>query len=191
MCNFDAVIRTQRFLRPPGCKTCHYWISQSHTIVGLTIFLLCSRTSWVLSTSNPRWILSYEGMYGSFSNATTHILTSDSQHPNLPLQSINDLRCKWDFSRVKVHLVASLSGKHEQWPNVIQTGHPRLMKVIRDIGARAGPSKELHLECQVSTGNIYMDGRSTTSRVQVWVNVRRNGWKSFIILLEEQMLNTG
>lgn len=85
----------------------------------------------------------------------SRVLNLVIQHPNLPLQSIEDLRRKWDFSKVKVYLISSISGKHEQWPNVIKTGHPRLMKIVRDIGARAGPSKELHLECQVWLSLLY------------------------------------
>jgi hypothetical protein len=42
------------------------------------------------------------------------------QHPNLPIQSIEDLRLKWDWSKIKVQLVASFAGKHEGWPRVVQ-----------------------------------------------------------------------
>lgn len=75
------------------------------------------------------------------------------QHPALPLQSINDLRMKWDWSKVKVKLVPSIAGKHEGWLNVILTGHMRLMKAIRDTGLRTGKgkaAKDLVIECQVS-----------------------------------------
>ena len=85
-----------------------------------------------------------------------HFDTTDPvpQHPNLPLQSINDLRMKWDWSKVKVKLVPSIAGKHEGWPNVILTGHTRLMKAVRDTGLRTGKgraAKDLVIECQVFT----------------------------------------
>lgn len=57
---------------------------------------------------------------------------------------------RWDWSKVTVQLVASLAGKHEGWPNVIRTGHTALMKAVRDIHARAGKDREVHIECQVS-----------------------------------------
>ncbi|KAJ3548645.1 hypothetical protein NMY22_g1191 [Coprinellus aureogranulatus] len=38
-------------------------------------------------------------------------------HPNLPIKSIDELRQLWDWSQVKVHLVASIAGKHEGWPS--------------------------------------------------------------------------
>ncbi|KAG5640711.1 hypothetical protein DXG03_007468 [Asterophora parasitica] len=41
-------------------------------------------------------------------------------HPDLPLKSIEELRMLWDWSKVKVHLVASIAGKHEGWPAVIK-----------------------------------------------------------------------
>jgi tyrosyl-DNA phosphodiesterase-1 len=51
-----------------------------------------------------------------------------------------------------VKLIPSIAGKHEGWPAVIQTGHTRLMKAVRDLGLRTGKGKaarELALECQV------------------------------------------
>ena len=75
---------------------------------------------------------------------------SRGQHgSSLPLQSVSDLRCKYDFSKVHVHLVSSLSGKFEGWPEVVRVGHPRLMKVVMDIGAKPQPGWEVALECQV------------------------------------------
>jgi hypothetical protein len=68
------------------------------------------------------------------------------------MRSIDDLRTRWDWSKVKAHLVPSIAGKHEGWPNVVLTGHPRLMKVVRSIGMRTGKAKgnkDLVLECQV------------------------------------------
>lgn len=84
------------------------------------------------------------------------VMRSDN-HPDLPLKSIDDLRMRWDWSKVKAHLVPSIAGKHEGWPNVIRTGHPRVMKVVRKMGMRAekGKGKELILECQGSSIGIY------------------------------------
>ncbi|KAG2127426.1 hypothetical protein BD769DRAFT_1460497 [Suillus cothurnatus] len=62
-------------------------------------------------------------------------------YPNLPLQTISDLQMKGDWSKVKVKLVPSIAGKHEGWPNVILTGHTRLMKAIRDMGLRTRKGK--------------------------------------------------
>ncbi|KAF9480645.1 phospholipase D/nuclease [Pholiota conissans] len=79
-------------------------------------------------------------------------------HPNLPLKAIEELRQKWDWSNVKVQLVSSIAGKHEGWPSVIQTGHPRLMSVVRKLGMRTGEgshAKDLILECQGSSIGIY------------------------------------
>ncbi|KAJ2931935.1 hypothetical protein H1R20_g5159, partial [Candolleomyces eurysporus] len=49
----------------------------------------------------------------------------NDNHPNLPIKLVDELRQKWDWSKVKVHLVASIAGKHESWPSVInaQDGH--------------------------------------------------------------------
>ncbi|KAG6867719.1 hypothetical protein C0993_011965 [Termitomyces sp. T159_Od127] len=73
-------------------------------------------------------------------------------HPDLPIKSIDELGTRWDWSKVKVHLVPSISGKHEGWPAVIKTGHPRLMQVVRNMGLRTGKgktAKDITLECQV------------------------------------------
>jgi hypothetical protein len=59
---------------------------------------------------------------------------------------------KWDWSKVKGKLVPSIAGKHEGWPNVILTGHARLMKAVRDVGLRTGKgkaAKDLVIESQV------------------------------------------
>ncbi|OAX34687.1 phospholipase D/nuclease [Rhizopogon vinicolor AM-OR11-026] len=88
--------------------------------------------------------------------ALANMLAND--HPNLPLQTINDLRMKWDWSKVKVKLVPSIAGKHEGWPHVILTGHTRLMKAVRDMGLRTGKgkaAKDLVVECQGSSIGIY------------------------------------
>lgn len=89
-------------------------------------------------------------------DALTNMLTHE--HPNLPLQAISDLRSKWDWSKVKVKLIPSIAGKHEGWPKVVQSGHPRLMKAIRDFGLRTGQgkaAKELMIECQGSSIGNY------------------------------------
>ncbi|KAG6918489.1 hypothetical protein DXG01_014116 [Tephrocybe rancida] len=73
-------------------------------------------------------------------------------HPDLPIKSIEELRMRWDWSKVKVYLVPSIAGKHEGWPNVVKTGHPRLMHVVRNMGLRTGKgkgSKVIGLECQM------------------------------------------
>ncbi|KAF8128029.1 hypothetical protein EV363DRAFT_452845 [Boletus edulis] len=88
--------------------------------------------------------------------ALASMLAND--HPKLPLQTIEDLRSKWDFSKVSVKLISSIAGKHEGWPAVIQTGHTRLMKAVRDLGLRTGKGKaarDLVLECQGSSIGTY------------------------------------
>ncbi|KAH7882123.1 tyrosyl-DNA phosphodiesterase-domain-containing protein [Phlebopus sp. FC_14] len=88
--------------------------------------------------------------------ALVNMLSND--HPNLPLQKITDLRCNWDFSKVKVKLIPSIAGKHEGWPSVVQTGHTRLMKAVRDLGLRTGKgkaAKDLCIECQGSSIGTY------------------------------------
>ncbi|KAL4077535.1 tyrosyl-DNA phosphodiesterase-domain-containing protein [Scleroderma citrinum] len=88
--------------------------------------------------------------------ALANMLAND--HPNLPLQIINDLRSKWDWSNVKVKLIPSISGKHEGWPAVVQSGHTRLMKAIRELGLRTGGGKaarDLTIECQGSSIGTY------------------------------------
>jgi len=76
-------------------------------------------------------------------------------HPELPLASLTELRMRWDWSKVKVKLVASLAGKHEGWEEVTRTGHPALMKAIQDLDARAGNGRSLSLECQGSSIGQY------------------------------------
>ncbi|KAF9228232.1 phospholipase D/nuclease [Gyrodon lividus] len=88
--------------------------------------------------------------------ALANMLAND--HPDLPLETIHDLRSKWDFSKVRVKLIPSIAGKHEGWPTVIQTGHTRLMKAVRDLGLRTGKgraAKELTIECQGSSIGTY------------------------------------
>ncbi|KAG6331157.1 hypothetical protein ID866_7933 [Astraeus odoratus] len=88
--------------------------------------------------------------------ALASMLAND--HPNLPIQSINDLRSKWDWSKVKVKLVPSLAGRHEGWPAVVRSGHTRLMKAVRELGLRTGKGKaarDLLVECQGSSIGTY------------------------------------
>jgi tyrosyl-DNA phosphodiesterase-1 len=93
------------------------------------------------------------------------------QHPTIPLQSITDLRCKWDWSKVKVQLIPSIAGKHEGWPKVILAGHLRLMKALRDIGMRLSKGKELVLECQVRL-RFHLVGLSLTKMFAINHRVR-------------------
>ncbi len=44
------------------------------------------------------------------------------ERPNIPVSKIEDLRMRWDWSKVKVHLIPSIAGKHEGWPDVIRYG---------------------------------------------------------------------
>ncbi|TFK36150.1 tyrosyl-DNA phosphodiesterase-domain-containing protein [Crucibulum laeve] len=79
-------------------------------------------------------------------------------HPDLAIKSIEEIRTHWDWSKVKAHLVPSIAGKHEGWPAVIKTGHPRLMMVVRKLGLRTGKGvskKQVVLECQGSSIGIY------------------------------------
>ena len=48
------------------------------------------------------------------------IFTTYAQHPDLPLKNIDELRMRWDWSKVKAHLIPSIAGKHEGWPNIIK-----------------------------------------------------------------------
>ncbi|KAG7442445.1 phospholipase D/nuclease [Guyanagaster necrorhizus] len=80
------------------------------------------------------------------------------EHPNLPLLKIEDLRSRWDFAKVKVHLIPSLAGKHDGWPEVTLTGHMRLMMAIRNLGLRTKKGKtarKLDVEYQGSSIGTY------------------------------------
>ncbi|KAH9851198.1 phospholipase D/nuclease [Lenzites betulinus] len=91
--------------------------------------------------------------------ALINLLRND--HPNLPIQRLEDIRSHWDFSRVKAALVPSIAGKHEGWPKVILTGHTRLMKALIDMQATVPKDKDLMLECQ---------GSSIGNYSSMWVN---------------------
>lgn len=71
-------------------------------------------------------------------------------HPQLPLRAINELRTRWDWSRVKVKLVVSISGKFEGRKEVVKSGHTMLAKAIRELDADCPEDKALSIECQVS-----------------------------------------
>ncbi|KAL0058705.1 hypothetical protein AAF712_014616 [Marasmius tenuissimus] len=75
-------------------------------------------------------------------------------HPNLPIKSTEDICTRWDWSKVRVHLVPSIAGRHEGWPNVILNGHTRLMKAVLELGLRTGKgmsAKTLQVEYQGSS----------------------------------------
>ncbi|KAF5352877.1 hypothetical protein D9757_012107 [Collybiopsis confluens] len=77
-------------------------------------------------------------------------------HPDLPIQSTQELCTSFDWSRVKAHLVPSFAGKG--WPKVLQNGHPRLMKAVRNMGLRTGKgpnAKKVQLEYQGSSLGQY------------------------------------
>ncbi|KAL0567808.1 hypothetical protein V5O48_014189 [Marasmius crinis-equi] len=79
-------------------------------------------------------------------------------HPSLPIKTTEEICTRWDWSKVQVHLVPSIAGRHESWPNVNLTGHPRLMKSILDLGLRTGidpNAKSLQLEYQGSSIGQY------------------------------------
>ncbi|KAF8511258.1 tyrosyl-DNA phosphodiesterase-domain-containing protein [Hysterangium stoloniferum] len=90
-------------------------------------------------------------------------------HPNIPISAVTELRSKWDFSKVEAQLLPSLAGKHEGWPSVLRVGHIRLMRIVRQIGARADPvgskggkgkatqagERTVELECQGSSIGTY------------------------------------
>ncbi|KAH8822703.1 tyrosyl-DNA phosphodiesterase-domain-containing protein [Flagelloscypha sp. PMI_526] len=76
----------------------------------------------------------------------------ENDHPTLPLASIEDLRAKWDWSKVQAHLIPSLHGKYEGWQQVLLNGHTRLMKVVQFMGFQ---EREVTAECQGSSLGIY------------------------------------
>ncbi|KIM27072.1 hypothetical protein M408DRAFT_330219 [Serendipita vermifera MAFF 305830] len=85
------------------------------------------------------------------------------EHPNLPVQNVEDLGKRWAFGRAKVKLIPSMAGKHQGWDQVLKQGHVALMKGIIDIGAHADQTKrkskigaiELLVECQGSSIGQY------------------------------------
>ncbi|EJD04669.1 phospholipase D/nuclease [Fomitiporia mediterranea MF3/22] len=79
----------------------------------------------------------------------------DGNFPELPIEALSELRMRWDWSKVKVKLVASLAGKYEGWDEVERTGHPALAKAIQELGVTPPKGKELVLECQGSSIGTY------------------------------------
>ncbi|KAI0341097.1 phospholipase D/nuclease [Trametopsis cervina] len=109
--------------------------------------------------------LAHDPRAEDFASAMTRVLRSVNVAPalitlmrnghDLPLRRLEELREKWDFSRVTVKLIPSLAGKHEGWPSVIRNGHTALMKAIRDMNVETPQGKELILECQGSSIAAY------------------------------------
>lgn len=79
------------------------------------------------------------------------VVSDESKKDPLPFTSLDDLLVRYDFSTVKVALVASLEGKLEGWDQVQKAGLTGLMRAVLDVGAKCPSNKVLHLECQVRT----------------------------------------
>ncbi|KAL5520516.1 hypothetical protein ACEPAG_9740 [Sanghuangporus baumii] len=79
----------------------------------------------------------------------------DDERFELPIEALSELRMRWDWSKVRVKLVASIAGRHEGWEQVSKTGHPALMKAVQDLNARPPKGKQLVLECQGSSVGTY------------------------------------
>ncbi|KAF9018802.1 phospholipase D/nuclease [Hymenopellis radicata] len=73
----------------------------------------------------------------------------DNSRGTLPITVIEDLRCRWDWSKVNVQLVPSIAGKHTG-VNINAFGHTRLMKAVRNLGMTRKPGR-LALECLSSS----------------------------------------
>ncbi|KAF8906445.1 tyrosyl-DNA phosphodiesterase I [Mucidula mucida] len=78
----------------------------------------------------------------------------DGSRATLPITVIEDLRCRWDWSKVKVELVPSIAGKHKGIITMSGVGHSRLMKAVRNLGMTREPGR-LALECLSSSLGIY------------------------------------
>ncbi|EMD34993.1 hypothetical protein CERSUDRAFT_54191, partial [Gelatoporia subvermispora B] len=138
-------------------------------------------TAWVQDIPKRPTPIPNDPKADDFPAAWIRVLrTLNIQHPNLPIQRLEDLRMKWDFSKVAVKLVPSLAGKHEGWPNVIKTGHTGLMKAVRDMGAQVPKGKQMVLECQGSSIGTYstqwMNEFHCSARgesAQSWLDVSR------------------
>ncbi|KAL5498179.1 hypothetical protein ACEPAH_2309 [Sanghuangporus vaninii] len=79
----------------------------------------------------------------------------DDESFELPIEALSELRMRWDWSKVRVKLVASIAGRHEGWEQVSRTGHPALMKAVQELDARPPKGKQLVLECQGSSVGTY------------------------------------
>ncbi|KAH9941389.1 phospholipase D/nuclease [Amylocystis lapponica] len=123
-------------------------------------------SAWVQDVPARPAPVAHDPKAADFAAAMIHVLRSvnvapallsflRNDHPDLPMQRLEDLRTHWDFSKVKAMLVPSIAGKHEGWPKVILAGHTALMKAVRDLGARAEKGQELVLECQGSSIGTY------------------------------------
>ncbi|THG97927.1 hypothetical protein EW026_g4163 [Hermanssonia centrifuga] len=121
---------------------------------------------WVQDVSLRSTPIPHDSKAADFPSAFTRVLRavnvapalltlSKNGHENLPLRRLEDLRSKWDFSKLKAQLVPSLAGKHEGWHQVLQTGHTALMKAVRDLRVRTTKGNELVLECQGSSIGTY------------------------------------
>lgn len=62
--------------------------------------------------------------------------------------SVQDELLKYDFSRAKAHVIASVSGDFQGHDQYRQYGHARLAQIIREIGA-ADPNRPPRIEMQV------------------------------------------
>ncbi|KAK7445706.1 hypothetical protein VKT23_014702 [Stygiomarasmius scandens] len=85
-------------------------------------------------------------------------------HPSLPLPNTSDLVTRWDWSRVKVSLVPSMSGRHEGWPAVLGNGHTRLMKAIRNMGCRTGTNSSVSSFSSPSASRTKSSSASSSSQ---------------------------
>ncbi|CCM05286.1 uncharacterized protein FIBRA_07498 [Fibroporia radiculosa] len=123
-------------------------------------------TAWVQDVPLRSAPISHDPKAEDFAAAMVRVLRAISvapalvshlrnDHPDLPLQRLEEFRMKWDFSKVKVSLVPSIAGKHEGWPKVILAGHTALMKALRNLNAAADKDKEVILECQGSSIGNY------------------------------------
>ncbi|KAJ7498156.1 tyrosyl-DNA phosphodiesterase-domain-containing protein [Mycena galericulata] len=108
-------------------------------------------------TSNAKPEESFTAVLESVLKATNvePALENLKQRNELPLNSIDDLSKKWDWSNVKVELVASIAGKWEGWKQVKSTGHPRLMRAVETLGLVPTGSQKLVVECQGSSIGTY------------------------------------
>ncbi|KAH0833851.1 hypothetical protein J3R83DRAFT_11017 [Lanmaoa asiatica] len=103
--------------------------------------------------------------------ALANMLAND--HPKLPLHTIEDLRTKWDFSKVYVKLIPSIAGKHEGWPAVIQTGHTRLMKAGSSIGIYSTQwLNEFHWSARGESAEEWLDEPKTRRSKLPWPPVK-------------------
>lgn len=82
-------------------------------------------------------------------------MMSEASESPTPIQKLSDLR-SWDFTKVKVRLVASVPAK-KTGGDFETIGHARLGKLIREAGWTAAKGKRTILECQVSCPMISLN----------------------------------